>query len=136
MAGLYDGERTEPVGRGQAAWSRAGASAAVAARGTLGGVALEGGAVLAGAWRHISGRGFAEAESAWSFDPGAGLDARLGWRGRRAALWIDLGGMVWPRAQGVFVRGAMLEGELARWDLFVGLGAAFEMAVTRAPDPT
>jgi hypothetical protein len=127
LSGLYDGEHREDVGRGQAAWSRWGAACAFAVRRTVGtsGLEVAAAAQLATTWLAISGRGFTETVSSWAFDPGAGAEARLSWRGRRLSSWLAVGGMAWPRPQGVFVRGIGGEGEIPRWDLFAGIGGAF-----------
>jgi hypothetical protein len=127
LSGLYDGEHREDVGPGQASWSRWGAACGLAVRRALGtsGLELSAAAEVATTWRAISGQGFAETESSWSFDPGAGGEARLSKRWRRLSSWLALGAMAWPRPQSVFVRGIAIDGDLPRWDLFAGIGGAF-----------
>jgi hypothetical protein len=140
LVALYDGEHDEQVGGGAAVWTRAGLGAAVAARQPLGrGLALEASGTLAAAMRTIAGRGFATADTSHTFDPGAGVGLKLAWQGRRFGLWGGADATIWPRTQGVFVRNAAsLRGDLAGFDLFLGVGLSLSpvAAVTGPPDPT
>jgi hypothetical protein len=123
---LYDGQHAESIGRGQALWSRAGVTGALVWHQILGRrTVLEAQGLLAAAVRNIAGNGYLQTDSSHTFDPGGGAGLRLKRRGSRLDVWLGADALVWPRTQEVAVRGADLTGDLARWDLFVGLGAAF-----------
>jgi hypothetical protein len=126
LALLYDGQHAESIGRGQALWSRAGATGTLVWRRPLGrNTFLDARAVLAATVRNITGGDYLETESAHTFDPGGGAGVKLTRTWSRLHLWLGADALFWPRTQEVLVRGADLTGELARWDLFLGVGVAF-----------
>jgi hypothetical protein len=122
---LYDGQHAESIGRGEALWSREGVTGALVWHWVLSGRSvLDARAVLAAAVRNIAGNDYLQTDSSHTFDPGGGAGLRLTRRGSRFDVWLGADALVWPRTQEVFVRGADLTGDLAKWDLFLGLGAA------------
>ncbi|HSY39971.1 MAG TPA: hypothetical protein VLA79_10605 [Polyangia bacterium] len=121
---LYDGQHAESIGRGQALWSRAGATGALVWRRPLGrSTFLDARAVLAASVRSIAGSDYLQTDSAHTFDPGGGAGVKIARRWSRLHLWVGADALFWPRTQEVLVRGAELTGDLARWDLFLGVGA-------------
>lgn len=125
LALLYDGQHAESIGRGQALWSRTGATGAVAWRRRIGrSTLLDARAILAATVRTIAGSDYLQTDSAHAFDPGGGAGVKLTRAWNRLHLWVGADALIWPRTQEVLVRGADLTGDLARWDLFVGFGAA------------
>jgi len=122
---LYDGQHAESIGRGQALWSRAGATGALVWRRPLGrSTFLDARALLAASVRTIAGSDYLQTDSAHTFDPGGGVGVKIARSWSRLHLWVGADALFWPRTQEVLVRGAELTGDLARWDLFLGVGAA------------
>jgi hypothetical protein len=122
---LYDGQHAESIGRGQALWSRAGTTGALVWRRPLGGrTFLDVRVVLAATVRIIAGSDYLQTDGAYTFDPGGGAGVKLTRSWSRLHLWVGADALVWPRTQEVLVRGADLTGDLPRWDLFLGFGAA------------
>ena len=128
LAGLLHGTHRKPLGDGQATWWRWGAGAGGAWRAVPGEAWLDlHGAVLA-TRLGIAGAGFTNNAGGTTWDVGATVGARLGYRWSLVQPWLGAWVVGWGGTQDIHIAGAAPRGEIPRVDAMLGLGATFGAA--------
>jgi hypothetical protein len=128
LAGLLHGTHRKPLGEGQATWWRWGAGVGGAWRAVPGEAWLDLHGTVLVTRLGIAGAGFPNNTGGTTWDVGATVGARLGYRWSLVQPWLGAWAVGWAGTQNIHVAGAAPRGEIPRIDGLLGLGATFGAA--------